>query len=1134
MAIKSLKLKGFKSFGTQCGFEFSRNFTAIVGPNGSGKSNILDALKWILGEGSASGLRITKQSDLLFQGSLSMKSADSAEVILALENDNDNNNGKGILRRVYAQDTGALLYFDGKKILLQDLDRVKSHFNLEGEGFALIGQGEISDTIHQRPKERRRQFDALFGIERYRERRDDSIKKLADAENESIRIKTLIEELNVRREEIADEVKIAIEAQGILDELDALRKDYYFFRRLSIEHEQSDYELNRHMVNSRLDDCSRRLKFWSSALNFYEEKLSADTSRNLFLSKLENITKQKNSVHGRAFQFASQIKEIKTRREELKNELDSLNIQKQALYQERERTNNEHENLRGELEIKTREFDEREKVFNDTRKKTQSEIARRKKILDDTAELKLKRSRLEADISALEKSGDTNSNEIAQLENERDNIKTKIENLISQKNSVEEKFTDLSVLCRQKNSETQSYRRELAALEAQYGNLSNTDIFTGVYPEPVRVILKAAEENLINSKPKAAADVFVCSSPDVAEAVEAFLGGRQYWLLVKKLEEAQEGIDFLKANKAGRATYLALERCRTRNIDTRINTNAKGIVGWAVDLIQIDEQWRSAVSHLMGDLLIVEDFATASALMRENVKFPIATLEGEVFAVSGTVSGGASRQKAGAVTAHQKLDELNRQLENLRQSIALTKKNLDTALNNETKTRKEFEETSNLLDDIKSNLNVAQRSLKSLSESIERLINEHEKNSDKEKKLRLELENSSEKLLGLEKEIEVFPDIKEENYDILITPLKNELRLLNERLNVTKTLFDRIESEYKNVNSRINKAEKEISSGNETEKSNRLELRKLALEIKRFYAEELSLREEISKHDHEFSNAGKKAAKIRKKIDKVKADVSGINNELSIINGKISHIESELNQLMELWDEKYPYNQNEARKIEGGRELTSSLRKLERELKSLGKYNLGALSEDQSLTDRTDFLTEQLDDVETSARELKNLIDDTDSQVEKSFTNSMVKVDTRFNELFQRLFGGGEARLILQTGESIWDRGVEIFARPPGKKLQNISQLSGGEQSLTSIALIFATLEAAGTPLAVLDEVDAALDEYNLIRFADLAKDYSESIQIIAMTHRRATMERADLIYGVTMIEPGLTATVGINPENYS
>ena len=1129
MAISSLKLKGFKSFGRQCGFEFSKNFTAIVGPNGSGKSNILDALKWILGEGSASGLRITKQSDLLFQGSASTQASNNAEVILKLENEND----KGTLRRVYAQDTGALLYFDGKKILLQDLDKIKSRFNLEGEGFALIGQGEISDTIHQRPKERRKQFDALFGIERYRERREDSIKKLADAENESIRIKTLIDELNIRREEIADEVKIAIEAQGILDELDALRKDYYFFRRLSIEHEQGDYDLKRHIVNSRLEDFSKWLRAWNNALNFYEDKLSEDTSGNLFLSQLDSITTQKNSVHRKAFQFATQIREIKLRRVELQNELETLNIQKQALYQERERTNSEHENLSHELEDKTKEFDEREKIFNDARKKTQNEIARRKNILDDTAELKLKRSRLEADIAALEKTRETNSDEITQLENERDNIKNKIEKLNSQKNSVEEKFTNLSVLCQQKNSEVQSYRRELTHLETQYGNLSATDIFTGVYPEPVRVILKAAEKNLIHSKPQAAADVFVCSSPEVAEAIEAFLGGRQYWLLVHKLEEAQEGIDFLKNNNAGRATYLALERCRTRGIDTRINIKARGIIGWAMDLITVTNEWHDAISHLMGDLLIVEDFTTASSLVREGVKFPIATLEGEVFATSGTVSGGASRQKAGAVIAHQKLDELNKQLENLRNLIAISKGNLEIAINNEAKTRREFENISNELDDIKTNLNAEQRNLKSITSVIDRLINEHETNSNKEKTLREQLDNTVKKLLEFEEEIKILPDIQEENYELVITPLKNELRLLRERLNVTKTLFDRVDSEYKNVNSRIDKAEEEISSGYKIEKTNRAELQKLSLEKKKFHAEEIRLRDEISKHDDAFSFARKRTNKIRKKIDKANANISNVNNELSTIDGKISHIESELNQLIEIWDEKYPYNQNQAQQIEKGRELTSSLRKLERELKSLGKYNLGALSEDQSLTDRIDFLTEQLDDVETSTQELKNLIEDTDTQVEKSFTNSMAKVDNRFNELFQRLFGGGEARLILQSGENIWDRGVEIFARPPGKKLQNISQLSGGEQSLTSIALIFATLEAAGTPLAVLDEVDAALDEYNLIRFADLAKDYSESIQIIAMTHRRATMERANLIYGVTMIEPGLTATVGINPENY-
>ena len=230
---------------------------------------------------------------------------------------------------------------------------------------------------------------------------------------------------------------------------------------------------------------------------------------------------------------------------------------------------------------------------------------------------------------------------------------------------------------------------------------------------------------------------------------------------------------------------------------------------------------------------------------------------------------------------------------------------------------------------------------------------------------------------------------------------------------------------------------------------------------------------------------------------------------------------------------RYPYNAAEAGEVEGGRDLTGALRRLERELRALGNYNLGALSEDVSLTERVDFLTEQLEDVRNGVGELRTLIEETDAQVEASFSRAMADIDSRFNALFQRLFAGGEARLTLQEEGSVWERGVEIYARPPGKKLQNISQLSGGEQSLTAIAHLFSALEVAKMPLAVLDEVDAALDEYNLIRFADLAKEYSRSLQLIVMTHRRTTMERADLIYGVTMVEPGLSRIVGIDVEHY-
>ena len=1115
MSVSSLRLKGFKSFGTQCDFTFSQNFTAIVGPNGSGKSNILDALKWILGEGSQSGLRITRQSDLLFQGSSSSPPALSAEVSLRLTNDNDRAN----LRRIFTKD-GSSLFLDGKKILLQELDSVKQRFNLEGEGFALIGQGEISQTIHQRPKERRKQLDSLFGIERYREKRDDTLQRLDNAKSEALRIQTLIDELNARRQEISADVEKAVNAQGIIDSLEILRHDYYFVRRYANEKEISDSELQRHILLSRLETLERWLRLWESGLRHYEGKLQENPQNHSYNSRLDTLTSKKDSIQRRAFQLSTQVKGIKSRRGSLLQELDTMRIQKEALSQERERTRSEHENLRLELETKQKEFSQRGEIFRQSQKESQRILEQRKKILDEIAGLKLRKSRNESEISASESQRESLSQEIEILQAENESRQQNLSLLTIRKNNLNDKYTQLTFTLQQRAAQIQALRRELSHTESQMSHIT-----AGSYPEPVRIILQSAEKNLIRSKPVIVADVFTCSSPDVAEAVEAFLGGRQYWLLVHTMEEAQEGIDFLKKHMAGRATYLALERCRERSRDYRLSF-ADGVIGWAMDLVNVADEWRLALSHIMGDLLIVSDYRTGAEIVRAGAKFPIATSEGDIFATGGTITGGASRNKSGAVTSRQKADELSRKISELSGT-------LESMTQSERRLRTDAEESESTLQDVISEINTESRSLKAVSKNLERVKTEHAESESRSQKLAREIHDMAGKIESLESELSGLPDVTSEDYDSILAPLRNEIRLLSERLNVTRTLFERVDSEYGKISAGIEKSEQEISTGIETERSSRAELFTLSQDKKRIYREELTLRREIAKHNSEFAGAMRRVEMLRKKFSRSSENVSAMKGNIAQVDAKISHIESECSQLIDLWEEKYPYDINEARDTEGGRELTSSLRKLERELKSLGAYNLGAISEDQSLAERIDFLTDQLDDVNTSANELKALIDDTDSQVERSFTDSMTRIDSRFNELFVRLFGGGEARLILQDGESVWDKGVEIFARPPGKKLQNISQLSGGEQSLTSIALIFATLEAAGSSLAVLDEVDAALDEYNLVRFAELAREYSQRIQIIAMTHRRATMERAGLIYGVTMIEAGLSAVVGIDPENY-
>lgn len=1129
MSILSLRLNGFKSFGRQCEFEFSKKFTAIVGPNGSGKSNILDALKWVLGEGSSSGLRITKQSDLLFQGSKSVTAAENAEVILRLESEND----KGTLRRVYSRDSGGVMFFDGRRIQLQNLDAVKSQFNLSGEGFALIGQGEISETIHQKPRERRRQLDSLFGVELYREKRNETMSKLDESQNESQRLQTLINELNERRAEISDDVNIAVQARSIIDSLDVLRHDYYLYQRYQNEREQSDLETKKRIEELKLEEIKVWLNIWTRGINRYETILSPDEVQGLYLARLSSITSRMNSIHRKAFQVSSQLRGILARRKTLTEELDSLREQKESLEHTREERRTEKENLSHQLEEKQKELSERERELNESNAEFQKHAERHKKILEDIAELKLKHSRLEADIKAAESLRESGSHEITELEESRSVKQEVIEGLIRQKNSLEKKSADLNSSCKQQSSNVQEIRRKITQLEGQRSNLENSRTFTVSYPDSVTALLNASRDNMIRSKPQIVADVFSCTSLEAANAIEAFLGPRQYWLLVDTPEEAYEGIEYLKSHSLGRATYLISERCTPRKYDPKIKISGS-IMGWAVNLVYVQSKWKDAIFYLMGDLLITEDYRTAVNLLRKGAKFPIVTVDGEVFSSSGTISGGTLRSSSGAVTALQRQDELNIQLEELRKSIIDSRISLEESTELEKKFRHELEDITNKLERITYDLNYEQRNLITITENIERTSNEYKNSESRIESLRTELAESDRSLESLEHELESIQDVQENNYELSLTPMRHELNLLNERMNLTRTLYEHVEGEYSSVLSGIMKAESEIASGIETENESRKILRELSGEKKAAYSEEKSIRLELSMSNETLANSRRKLERIRLKTAIVNERISRQRNVLSEIENRILHLESERTKLTELWDFKYPYNSEEAKKVEGGRELTSSLRKLERELNALGTYNLGALSEDESLAERIDFLTAQLEDVNTGSNYLREMIADTDAQTEITFNDALSSIDKRFNELFQRLFGGGEARLMLQEGESIWDRGVDIFARPPGKKLHNISQLSGGEQSLTSIALIFAALEAAGTPLAVLDEVDAALDEYNLIRFAELAKEYSESIQIIAMTHRRATMERADLIYGVTMIEPGLTSTVGIDPKNYA
>ncbi len=1137
MSIEHLHLKGFKSFGSSCEFSFSHGFTAIVGPNGSGKSNILDGLRWILGEGSPSALRIVRQSDLLFQGSATVPPAKEAEVGIRLSGAD----GIASLRRQYTAEGGSVLQVDGVRIRMQDLDEVKARFMLEGESFAFIGQGEVSEAIHQRPMQRRHHLELLFGIDRYRRRREETNLRLESALSEVQRIETLIRELESRREEIAPEVAVAVEAQGILDNLEILRRDFYFSRRFALEERELGLRSRQQSLRDHEDLARQWQGLWRSAVCAAEERLrSQGFDESAFLAREQELASRKDALRRQAFQASTRIRAILGDRGLLGAELGKLEGEERTLRAERERTRSEEVSLEARLAECRGALEERLKALEESRAFIERERLRRQALRDEHAERALFVSRTEARLRALSAAEKEGRAELARLREERGRLAGggEVPELARQEErhrALVESHAAAYAACQKEAVSLQQLRRERTRREAELDGLrENTE--SSLYPEPVRLLLSASRLNRMRSRPEVVAEAFSCPA-DLAPALEAYLGGRQFWLLVPTFDEAQEGIELLKQRRVGRVTYLPLERCRPRSPDLRFRLPMGGVVGWAMELIAPRAPWEPALAHLLGDLLVVEGYALGSGLVKDGARFPIVTLEGEVFAPSGTVSGGRMRQSAGAIGHNRQVAEAEARIEELKRRIALVEADLKRNEDEERRLAGERDEAAAAVERAKDDRLAAQRALASVEAAIERLERESAEAAGETASLGERLSEARRRIETLDAELsglEELPDGEDfSSPSSAVGGLRAELSLAEERLKGTRAVAERMDREHGTLTARLAEAQAELKAGEHEERERREALSRIGREYLAIHSDETELRKKLEEERGKVRRGHLRLERLRRREQKASAALASLSGEIAGTAERLAAVQAERGQLVELWDDKYPYDAEEAKDVEGGRDLTGSLRRLERELKALGNYNLGALSEDVALTERVDFLTEQLEDVRNGVGELRALIEETDAQVEASFSRAMADIDSRFNALFQRLFAGGEARLTLQEEGSVWERGVEIYARPPGKKLQNISQLSGGEQSLTAIAHLFSALEVAKMPLAVLDEVDAALDEYNLIRFADLAKEYSRSLQLIVMTHRRTTMERADLIYGVTMVEPGLSRIVGIDVENY-
>ncbi len=1135
MYIARLQLKNFKSFGGNHDLLLSPGFTAIVGPNGSGKSNILDGLRWGLGDSSGTRLRITRQSDLLFQGTAILPPSKFAEVALELRN----GDSRSVVRRKFSDDGGSVITVDGSKFRLQDLHEFKRDWHLDGDRFAFIGQGDVTDAISQRPMERRFHLEELFGIHLYRKKRDDALTKMESAEQELVRLGALVAELESRRRQIGPAVALAKKAVAIEAEMDRSRAKWYHLRRLFGENSLD--ELDRKLSEARKDvEYRRGWKIrWEQGLAGLKERARSIEIRKMdeerLLSEVEGAL---DVLRRQAFEMETSVRleedrlkrtdsdvtdlrtrisDLKSRREIEAGELSDLSLKAAEIGKNIEDLESRHREILSEMESQKAKRDACVKKQAELKTSLEGARALRNALLGSAEQRDPMKKRLQDDISAMEGNMEISSAREGDLNNSLELLRKE-----------HRKADDV---CKDLGARTQLLRKEIYRLESEVDHLSGSSS-EGLYPRPVAHLLAASDLGKLSSRPTPVVEAFDCP-PDLAVAMEAALGGRQFWLLGQTMDDAREGIEELKSAKAGRVTYLTLDRANPRRASTAaIDLKEEEIIGWAMDIISINEVWRPALEHMIGDLLVVGSYSAGASLASRGCRFPVVTRDGELFSPGGTVSGGQTGRPGGVLHARAKLKEAEESLRKRRKDLARLE---STLKDSEARER----ELSASLEAMVSEVSLAERErlrgekvLSDLRRDLDMLIAEARATEERERAISADIASKERELASTEKELCSLVSPEDGEVREKLSVLRPQLEVWAEKIRSSEARLSILDTDLERAGSDLSRYSAEIISIKERRDLQSLGLNDLRRQIIDRETEKERIADLIRNMDKGNRRIGSSLEKCLRRSTVASEKLEDGERTTGWLEQKYERERGRLDDLIAAWEEKFPYL--------GGLESTGdleeeerSVRRLESALKDIGDFDRGALSEDASLAERLGYYEEQMKDVSCGIGELRALVDETDRQAGGVFKDALDRIDRRFDGLFQRLFGGGEAHLRLQSDGGLWDSGVDIIARPPGKISSYLTQLSGGEQTLTALSLLFSSMEVAKVPLAVLDEVDAALDEVNLRRFADIVTDYASSLQILAMTHRRQTMERADVMYGVTMSEPGLSQVVGVKLEDW-
>lgn len=1181
MFLKQLDIIGFKSFADRVSIDFIPGVTAVVGPNGSGKSNILEAVRWVLGEQSAKSLRGGKMEDVIFNGSDSRKPLNYAGVTLTLNNENKvlpiDYSEVNVTRRVYR--TGESEYFINKQqCRLKDIIELFMDSGLGREAFSIISQGKIDEILNNKAEDRRTIFEEAAGVLKYKTRKKKSEIKLDETAENLNRVNDILHELESQLEPLKRQASIAkdylekkkeLKANEValtVYEIERLHERWEKLKKEFATHQQQELNLVSQMKTNeaKLEEKRNRMHALDELIDHLQKALLT-------------VSEELEQIEGRKKVLKERRKNSLLNKEQLQTNLKEANekLQKfEADLQTYEKMTSQQENDIHLLQKQLQKKKEQLSIFNEDteemieslksdyieRLNEQATAKNEKQLIEKQLEqLAIRKKKLDHDNEKYLKERTHIKERKRQIASSIDDIQTKLANELQSFHQLEHRLEKLKNNYEKQEKKLYKAYQYLQQAKSRKETLQEMEADYSGFFQGVREVLKARTNNLTGIEGAVAELIQV--PKEYQTAIETTVGNAMQHIVVKTEANAREAIKYLKTNRYGRATFLPLNIIRKRtipNVQRQILQNNDAFVSIAADLVQYNRKYENIIYYLLGNVVIAKDLPGANQIANLlQYRYRIVTLEGDIVNPGGSMTGGAQKQKRSSLLSRKnELKELKNQLvvmekettaleekvKALKKEIANAEKELENIRAQGEKYRfKEQEQKAAYREAEIEEINLNDR-LKIYDLEKSEFDSEKMRLTKRTQEISLTLEQTLDQLEKLDQKIAQLNEQKhsektsKEKLIAEISECKEKLAVKKEQLLANKKQLERLQAEKTDILARIDSLEEdqrwlqnEMNSNdfgeNELDKSAKKKLQEKndtisLISLRR--EKRLSMQQQIEDEEVTISELKRQHQQI----------VNVLKDEEVKLNRLDVELETRLNQLSEKYTLSFEAAKKDYPLQHTPEETKKEVHLIKKAIEELGTVNIGAIEEYERISERHRFLTVQKNDLVEAKETLYEIIREMDEEMVKRFGQTFHAIQQEFETVFQALFGGGRAELQLTDPDDLLHTGIEIVAQPPGKKLQNLALLSGGERALTAIALLFSILRVRPVPFCILDEVEAALDEANVYRFSQYLKQFSAETQFIVITHRKGTMEGADALYGVTMQESGVSKLVSVRLED--